>query len=261
MSKNKRSFINRDILALFFVLSFSVFLLFSRDSAQIHNIKFQVSSMIRFFSYPIEWYDSIFIIKEENKFLKQQIVELNLLNAELGGYQTENILLKTMLNFAEKQNLNFLTANVVAQSFGLTSQSISIDIGSSNNVKKNLTVMDENGLLGKTVSVQKNMSIVQLITDKNFRVSIRIGSERALGLFIPTHGKYGILEGVRKSMQLSEGEVAYTSGISEIYPPNIPVAKVISIQNNNNNPFQHIVVELIGSIEKFDYVFIIYNEV
>ena len=261
MSKNKRFFINRDIFALFLALSFSVFLLLTRDSSQIQNIKFQVSSIIRFFSYPIEWYDSIFVIKEENKFLKQQILRLNLLNAELGGYQTENVLLKKMLNFTEKQNLNFLTANVVGQSFGLTSQSISIDIGDINNIKKNMTIMDENGLLGKTINVKKNISIVQLITDKNFRVSVRIGSERALGLFIPTHGKYGILEGVRKSMKLNKGEIAYTSGISEIYPPNIPVAKVISIQHNNNNPFQHVVVELIGSIEKFDYVFIIYNEI
>ena len=55
-------------------------------------------------------------------------------------------------------------------------------------------------------------------------------------------------------MPLFEGEIAYTSGISEIYPPNIPVAKVVSIHLNDNNPFQHIVVELLGSIEKLDYV-------
>ena len=58
-------------------------------------------------------------------------------------------------------------------------------------------------------------------------------------------------------MPLNEGEIAYTSGISEIYPPNIPVARVVSIQLDDNNPFQHIVVELVGSIENLDYVFII----
>ena len=86
-----------------------------------------------------------------------------------------------------------------------------------------------------------NQKVWDLITDKNFRVSIRIGQDRALGLFIPTHGKYGLLEGVRKSMPLTEGEIAYTSGISEIYPPNIPVARVVSIKRDENNPFQHIV--------------------
>ena len=58
-------------------------------------------------------------------------------------------------------------------------------------------------------------------------------------------------------MPLNEGEIAYTSGISEIYPPNIPVALVVSIQLDDNNPFQHIVVELVGSLGNLDYVFVI----
>ena len=162
-----------------------------------------------------------------------------------------------MLNFIENQPLNFLSGNVVGYNFGLPIQSITLDIGSKEGVAKNLTIMDENGLLGKTIKVGNHVALSQLITDKNFRVSVRIGQEQALGLFIPTHGKYGLLEGVRKSMPLNEGEIAYTSGISEIYPPNIPVARVVSIQLDDNNPFQHIVVELVGSIENLDYVFII----
>ena len=60
---------------------------------------------------------------------------------------------------------------------------------------------------------------------------------------MPTHGKYGILEGVRKTTPLKIGDVAYTSGISEIYPDNIPVAKIISISNQIEKPFQKVIVE------------------
>ena len=74
---------------------------------------------------------------------------------------------------------------------------------------------------------------------------------------MPTHGRFGILEGVRKTTPLLEGDIVYTSGISDIYPPNIPVARVVSITLDENNPFQHIVVELVGSVENLDYVFII----
>jgi rod shape-determining protein MreC len=58
-------------------------------------------------------------------------------------------------------------------------------------------------------------------------------------------------------MPLSVGEIAYTSGISEIYPPNIPVAKVISIDKRDDQPFQHVVVELLASIDSFDFVFVV----
>ena len=148
-------------------------------------------------------------------------------------------------------------SNFYHHHYGLPSQSIAINIGSENGIMVNMAVMDENGLLGKTIYVEDNSTLVQLVTDNNFRVSVRIGQDRELGLFLPTHGKYGILEGVRKSMPLQQGEIAYTSGISTIYPPNIPVARVISAIKNDNHPFQHVVVELLGYIDTLDYVFVI----
>ncbi len=257
MSQSRVPFINKDVLVLLLTLVLSVILLLTRHSPQIHQLKFQLSNISRTIAYPITWYNAVFTVREKNKLLKEQLAQFTLMNSELESYHQENRRLKEMLIFRDNQPLNFLTANVVGHNFGLPTQSITIDIGSKEGVEKNLTVMDENGLLGKTIKVGNHAALTQLITDKNFRVSVRIGQERALGLFIPTHGKYGLLEGVRKSMPLNEGEIAYTSGISEIYPPNIPVARVVSIQLDDNNPFQHIVVELVGSCENLDYVFII----
>ena len=257
MQRHRVPFINKDVLALLLTLFLSAILLLTRTTPQIRQLKFQLSNIASTIAYPATWYYAVFTVREENKLLKDQLIQFTLMNSELESYHQENRRLKKMLNFTENQPLNFLTANVVGHNFGLPTQSITIDIGSREGVVKNLMVMDENGLLGKTIKVGDHAALTQLITDKNFRVSVRIGQDRALGLFIPTHGKYGILEGVRKSMPLNEGEIAYTSGISEIYPPNIPVARVVSIQLDDNNPFQHIVVKLIGYLENLDYVFVI----
>ncbi len=257
MFKSRVRFINKDVLALLFVICLSLFLILTRSSPQINHLKFQLTSLANLFISPITWFNDILIIKEENKYLKEKLVQYNLMNSELVSYHYENIRLKEMLNFAVNQPLNLRAANVVGHDFGLPTQSITIDIGNKQGVDKNLMVMDENGLVGKVIKSSINNGLVQLITDKNYRVSIRVGAERALGLFIPTHGKYGVLEGVRKSMQLNKGEIAYTSGISEIYPSNIPVARVVSIQHEADNPFQNIIVELIADLENLDYVFII----
>ena len=257
MSRPRVPFINRDVLALVLTLLLSTLLLFTRTSPQIWQLKFQLSWIASTIVYPVTWYNKVFTIREENKLLKGQLVQFTLMNSELESYHQENKRLKEMLNFSENNPLNFMTANVVNHYFGLPTQSITIDIGKEDSIVKNLTVMDENGLLGKTIQVGDHAALIQLITDNNFRVSIRVGQDRALGLFIPTHGKYGLLEGVRKSMPLNEGEIAYTSGISEIYPPNIPVARVISVTRDDNNPFQHVVVELVGSLDNLDYVFVI----
>ena len=257
MARPRVPFINKDVLALLLTLLLSILLLFTRTSPQIRQLKFRLSWFASTLAYPVTWYNEVFTIREENKLLKNELIQLTLMNSELESYHKENRRLKEMLNFTQDKSLNYISANVVNHNFGLPTQSITIDVGKEEGVEKNLTVMDENGLLGKTIQVGDHAALTQLITDKNFRVSIRIGEDRALGLFIPTHGKFGILEGVRKSMPLNEGEIAYTSGISEIYPPNIPVARVISVKRDENNPFQHVVVELVGSLENLDYVFVI----
>ena len=258
MSRSKASFISKDVLVLLLTLSLSIILFFTRTSPQVQHLKFQLSLLLNKIAHPLSWYKGVFYIREENQTLKYQLVQLTLLNSELESYRKENDRLKEMLNFSEFQPLQFISANVVNHNFGLPTQSITLDVGRDHEVIKNLAVMDQNGLLGKTVDLSGKASLVQLITDKNFRVSIRIGEDRALGLFIPTHGKYGILDGVRKSMPLSVGEIAYTSGISEIYPKNIPVAKVVSIEKKDDKEVVeqickdgiHILIDLQGHSAK-----------
>ena len=257
MPRSRISYINKDVLALFITLSLSVALLFTNSSPQIKQLKFQISGLFGKVVYPVKWYKDVLSIQEENRMLKNDVVQLSLLNSELENYRHENKRLKELLKFTDYQAVNYLTANVVNYHLGIASQTITIDIGELDGLTKNLPILDENGLLGKTIQLNDHVTMIQLITDKNYRVSIRIGNERALGLFSPTHGKYGILEGVRKTTPLHEGDIAYTSGISEIYPPNIPVAKIIAISKEKNQPFQRVVVEILGSIFKLDYVFII----
>ena len=257
MPRSRISYINKDVLALFITLSLSVALLFANSSPQIQQLKFQISWLFGKVAYPVKWYKDVLSIQEQNRMLKNDVVQLSLLNSELENYRHENKRLKELLKFTEYQAVNYLTANVVNYHLGIASQTITIDIGELDGLTKNLPVLDENGLLGKTIQLNDHVTMIQLITDKNYRVSIRIGNERALGLFSPTHGKYGILEGVRKTTPLHEGDIAYTSGISEIYPPNIPVAKIIEISKEKNQPFQRVVVEILGSIFNLDFVFVI----
>ena len=60
-------------------------------------------------------------------------------------------------------------------------------------------------------------------------------------------------------MPLSVGEIAYTSGISDIYPANIPIAKVLSVNTDNNSPFQDVVVEILANLNNLNYVFVIHR--
>ena len=111
--------------------------------------------------------------------------------------------------------------------------------------------------LRKTITIGKSASKVQTITDKNFAVSVKVGKAQILSIFKPTHGKYGILEGVIKSSNIQIGDIVYTSGVSEIYPANLPVANVINVKKEIDKPFQDVIVEILADFKNLNYVFVI----
>ena len=78
-----------------------------------------------------------------------------------------------------------------------------------------------------------------------------------VAIFKPTHGKYGYLEGVLKSTVLGVGDVIFTSGVSEIYPSDIPVCKVVSVANDMDKAFLNVIVEILADLSNLNYVFII----
>ena len=246
----------RDSIALCITLILSLILLFSNKSTFIQSLEADLSDGYLLLTSPKRWYNDIFSIKEQNALLAQKVIQLQLLHSENEHFRVENNHLRKMLNFASITPLSLIPANITNRHNAML-QSIIIDLGENHNIRKNQPVIDMVGLIGKTISIGKIASKVQLITDKNFRVSVRVGEKKSLGIFVSTHGNFGILEGVRKSMSLSKGEIAYTSGISDIYPANIPVARVISTNSNTDRPFQEVTVKILADLQNYNYVFVV----
>ncbi len=248
--------LNKDLLALLISILCSLVLFFNNKSKVVRAVQSDLSNLFNSITYPQRWYLNILSVKESNKYLKQALVKSNLEIARLDSYKLENINLREMLSFKDSRPWSLLPANVTNRNSSSV-KTIILDVGLQDSVYIDSPVLDVYGLIGKVHAVGDYASQIQLINDKNFSISVRIGSDRSLANFIPTIGNHGILQGVRKSMELSPGEIAYTSGISDIYPANIPVAKVISVNKSNNSPFQDVVVEIISNLNNLNYVFII----
>ena len=257
MSYSNTSFINRRFITLFIFLFLSIFLFFTNKSRYVKKIEKNIINFISFVVYPKTWYDNVLYIKSNNELLAQNVTQLKLLNSKLTNYQKENIKLREMLNFKESYpKLSLLPANKVNDNF-TSVFSIIINVGINDDIVKNQPVIDMNGLIGKTIMIGDNASKVQLITDKNFAVSVKVGEDMSLAIFKPTFGKYGYLEGVLKTLKLNEGEIVYTSGVSEIYPSDIPVAKIISFTKDQDKLTQNVIVEILAKINELNYVFVI----
>ena len=248
--------LNKENLALLISIILSLILFFNSNAKSVVSVQSDLADFFNIITYPKMWYQDIFTIKETNKYLQRKLVKSELQLARFKNHKIENIKLREMLDFKDSNPWTLIPANVIDKSSS-SIKAIFIDIGSDDSIYQILPVLDIHGLIGRVFIAGKNSSKVQLINDKNFCISIRIGEDNSLANFIPTVDKYGILQGVRKSMNLSVGEIAYTSGISDIYPANIPIAKVLSVNTDNNSPFQDVVVEILENLNNLNYVFVI----
>jgi len=255
----KKFTFNNNTLIFIIISLLSVSIFFYKDSKYTNRVKGIALELFEFLSKPNTWYKDILIIKQENQLFANQIAQLSLLNSKLINYEIENKNLRKLLNYKESfSSLSLLPANIVNSNYSISVKSCLVNVGLGHNLKTNLPVIDMNGsLVGKTINIGKNNSNVQLITDNNFSVSVKIGENNVLGQFKPTFGRHGILEGVIKSLDIKEGDIIYTSGISEIYPPDIPLARVLSNETKQNKLFQDVAVEVLADINNLYYVFII----
>lgn len=257
MKINKLYFFSKDIICFLLAIVISLAIFFSNKSIYVQRIETRIVDFITFIYYPKNWYNDILLVKSKNELLNQKVTQLKLLNAKLQNYKNENDQLKKMLDFKESYGkLSLKPANKVNHNYS-SIFSIIINVGSNDAINKNQAVIDMDGLVGKTISIGKNGSKVQLITDKNYAVSVKVGKEMFISTFKPLHGKKGYLEGVIKSLELNEGDIIYTSGVSEIYPSDIPVGRIVSFKNNPDKLYQDVIVEVLADIENLNYVFVI----
>ena len=256
----RKFYLDKKKVSLLFTSFLSLILFFSSDSSSSSRVKGSILDIYSTLAIPKNWYNNILLVKQENELFALRNAQLSLYNSKLINYEIENEALRQMLDFKKEsfEYISILPAKIVNSNISNSIESIIINVGKTDGITKNLSVIDTNGfLVGKIIEVGKENSKVQLISDSNFLVSIKIGNNISIGQFKSTYGKYGTLEGILKTSDIETDNIAYTSGISEIYPPDIPVSKVINNHKKKNKLFQSVAVEILTDINNLYYVFVI----
>lgn len=112
----------------------------------------------------------------ENARLRAEAATLPLDRARLADYDR-------LARFTTTAGLRTVSAHVVgvgaAQSFGRT---VTIDAGTSNGVRRDLTVLCADGLVGRVLTATRDNATVLLLVDRASVVGARLGTDGELGL-------------------------------------------------------------------------------
>jgi len=144
--------------------------------------------------------------------------------------QRENQELRSLLALARRPGQSALAANVLYQGQDWFSRRITVDKGASSGLREGSPVIDAQGLVGQVTRVYPGASEVTLISN----------SEQLTPVFVARTGQRALAAGASQIDQIEirfipihadiqPGDLLLTSGIDKVYPPGLPVARVIRI--------------------------------
>ncbi len=106
---------------------------------------------------------------------------------------------------------------------------ITINKGTNSNIEKGQAVINEKGLIGIINKVSNNSSEVNLITNPNTSISVKVNNSYGI---LTTKDNKLIVKNIKTNNEIKEGEQVFTSGLTDI-PEGILVGTVKSVTKSS----------------------------
>lgn len=203
-----------------------------------------------------EPFRKVMVRDEENITLKKEVDRLTSEQQRYREIFFENQRLRDILQIKEREKKYVSAARVISRGWDNWSNSIVIDKGSKAGIQKNMAAVTPKGLIGKVVFVTEYYSNVLLITDINFSASVKVQETRKDAIISGTGLKNCIMKYVAQEDAIEKGWIIVTSGLDELFSPEIPVGYIYSV-DKNIGLFQNITVKLFQDPSALDEVIIV----
>lgn len=201
----------------------------------VQNIAFQPVTYVTDFFSNIEHIKQTY---DENKILREKIVEYKSLVYEIQQLEKENDNLRNMLDLVDSpRDYEAILATVIARSPERWIEQVIINQGKQHGIEKNMAVITGEGMVGKVKTVSNLTSTVQLISsfDQLNRISATVSRDNGKNVF-------GLIEGYDKERDMllfrvidesgakvKEDEPVLSSNLGGVFPSGLLIGTIDEI--------------------------------
>src|SRR3954469_1079976 len=169
----------------------------------------------------------------ENAELKQQLAETRRELIRRQALEYENRRLTALLGLARAAQDEVTIARIVGSSYDSPRRLATLAAGSAAGVAPGQPVRSPDGLIGRVIETGRWAARVMLVTDGASNVPVRLVRDGTPALAVGRGD--GTLE--LRTLEVGQnpfrrGDILVTSGVGGLYPPDIPVAVVVSSEND-----------------------------
>lgn len=187
----------------------------------------------------------------ENNFLAAQI-------AALEQEKQENVMLREQLNLLPKDKFDLVGGFVVGQDPQGLSSWVLIDKGEDAGIRPGMAAIVSGGILvGKVDEVYSHSAKINFLINVNSSINVLDLETGAKGI---VRGEYGLglmLDMVKQTDLLSEGDNIVTSGLGSEIPKGLLVGKIKEVKISKDKLFQEATINSRVKYTNLDTIFII----
>ncbi|MBO7604966.1 MAG: rod shape-determining protein MreC [Elusimicrobiaceae bacterium] len=201
-------------------------------------------------------------LKDENEKLKKEIGELRDTVIDYYDVKRENARFAKYYDFKNSnKSFQFVSAAVIGSSPGEFLGEFVIDCGSKSGISVNDAVITENGMVG----------VVSQVNSVSSRVKTILSPKANIGVLDSRTAESGIINGstekikdnltkmkfISSQSDLKNGDIISTSGLSGMYPKNLKIGKILSVDYDDYESSYYATVEPFENIKDVKYVFVV----
>ena len=173
----------------------------------------------------------------------------------------ENARLRALLGLRENLGVRAQTAEVLYDAADPYSRKVIIDRGATSSILLASPVINEAGVLGQVTRVYPLSAEVTLLTDKDAAIPVlntRTQARSAAFGYASAIGNDALeLRFMAGNADVQVGDALTTSGVDGIYPPGVPVAKVVSVERKVDSGFARILLAPTASPDGVRHVLVL----
>lgn len=254
-----RFIVKYQFFLLFLVLEIFSFWLLARhtyyQSSKIENV---TRSITGYTSRKIDNFSQYLFLKESNQKLAQENLDLRnklaLVTSKLEKQQLADV--DTSIN----TQFIFSPAIIVNNSINKQHNFLTLNVGSSAGVEKEMGVVTNDGIIGIIAGVSSNYSTVISLLNVDLKISAKLKKSNHFGSLYWDGRNYRevILTDIPQHVPISIGDTVVTSGFSSIFPPEVRIGTIKSFDSKGSN-FYTIRVLLFIDFKKQHDVWVVKN--
>jgi rod shape-determining protein MreC len=167
-------------------------------------------------------------LRAENARLKAENQRLQHWQTVARRLDVENTVLHEQLNVVPDPEPAFITARVIGDMGSAFGQSMLLNAGARDGVRKGQAVLAGEALVGHIAEVGEQSSRLLLLTDINAKIPVMLESSRTRAILTGDNKERPKLNYVAGNPSIAIGERVVTSASGAAFPPGIPIGVVAS---------------------------------